>query len=123
MPRPDERAITSARASHSPARPATAPVAFIASADHGHGHTEDGPYGFSEHSAPYDDDVQDVVRRNALGELAGWDPQRAKDALADSLWQMLMLHGALGDGFRAELLSYEAPTYFGMLTAAFERED
>jgi len=99
------------------------PVAFIASADHGHGHTEDGPYGFSEHSLPYDDDVQDIVRRNALGELAGWDPQWAKDALADSLWQMLMLHGALGDGFRAELLSYEAPTYFGMLTAAFEREE
>ena len=98
-------------------------VAFIASADHGHGHTTDGPYGFSEHSAPYDDDVQDVVRRNALRELADWDPQRAAGALADSLWQMLMLHGALGDGFRAELISYEAPTYFGMLTAAFEREE
>jgi aromatic ring-opening dioxygenase LigB subunit len=99
------------------------PVAFIASADHGHGHTHDGPYGYSEHSQPYDDDVQDVVRRNALGELAGWDPQRAKDALADSLWQMLMLHGALGDAFRAELLSYDAPTYFGMLTASFQRQD
>ena len=98
-------------------------VAFIASADHGHGHTTDGPYGFSAHSAPYDDDVQDVVRRNALRELADWDPQRAAGALADSLWQMLMLHGALGDGFRAELISYEAPTYFGMLTAAFEREE
>jgi aromatic ring-opening dioxygenase LigB subunit len=98
-------------------------VAFIASADHGHGHTTDGPYGFSEHSAPYDDDVQDVVRRNALGELTAWRPERATDALADSLWQMLMLHGALGDGFRAELISYEAPTYFGMLTAAFEREE
>jgi aromatic ring-opening dioxygenase LigB subunit len=98
-------------------------VAFIASADHGHGHTTDGPYGFSAHSAPYDDDVQDVVRRNALRELADWDPQRAADALAGSLWQMLMLHGALGDGFRAELISYEAPTYFGMLTAAFEREE
>jgi aromatic ring-opening dioxygenase LigB subunit len=99
------------------------PVAFVASADHGHGHTPDGPYGFSEHSAPYDDDVQDVVRRDALGELAAWDPQRATDALADSLWQMLMLHGALGGGFRPELLSYEAPTYFGMLTAAFERQE
>lgn len=99
------------------------PVAFVASADHGHGHTHDGPYGFSEHSRPYDDDVQDLVSRNALGELVAWDPQRAKDALADSLWQMLMLHGALGNGFSAELLSYEAPTYFGMLTAAFEREE
>ena len=99
------------------------PVAFVASADHGHGHTYDGPYGFSEHSAPYDDDIQDVVRRNALAELAGWEPQRARDALADSFWQLLMLHGALGDGFDAELLSYEAPTYFGMLTAAFTRKD
>jgi aromatic ring-opening dioxygenase LigB subunit len=98
-------------------------VAFVASADHGHGHAEDGPYGYSEHSAPYDDDVQDVVRRNALHELAAWDAQRARDALADSFWQLLMLQGALGDGFGAELLSYEAPTYFGMLTAAFTRKD
>ena len=96
-------------------------VAFVASADHGHGHGVDGPYGHSEQSQPYDDDVVDVVRRNALAELVGWDPQRAYDALADSFWQMLMLHGALGDGFGAELLSYEAPTYFGMLVAAFSR--
>jgi hypothetical protein len=32
---------------------------------------------------------------------------------------MVVLHGALGDGWRAELLSYEAPTYFGMLVAAY----
>ncbi len=30
-------------------------VALIASADHGHGHTEDGPYGFAAESAPYDE--------------------------------------------------------------------
>ena len=96
-------------------------VVFVASADHGHGHDENGPYGFSEHSKPYDDRVVDLVRRNALHELVAWDPQFARDALADSLWQMLMLHGALGDGFDAELLTYEAPTYFGMLTAWFSR--
>ena len=94
-------------------------VAFVASADHGHGHTEDGPYGFSEQSGPYDDAVVDVVRRNALAELVVWDAQFAVDAKADSFWQLLMLHGALGDAFEGELLSYEAPTYFGMLTAAF----
>jgi aromatic ring-opening dioxygenase LigB subunit len=96
-------------------------VAFVASADHGHGHGFAGPYGHSEHSQPYDDDVVDVIRRNALHELAAWEAQRAHDALADSFWQMLMLHGALGDGFEAELLSYEAPTYFGMAVAAFSR--
>jgi aromatic ring-opening dioxygenase LigB subunit len=98
-------------------------VAFVASADHGHGHADDGPYGYSEHSAPYDEAVQDAVRRNALDELAGWDPRRARDALADSFWQLLMLHGAVGDRLGGELLSYEVPTYFGMLTAAFAWKD
>ena len=49
-----------------------------------------------------------------------WRTVAAADASADSLWQMVVLHGALGDGFRSELLSYDRPTYFGMLCAAFE---
>jgi hypothetical protein len=32
---------------------------------------------------------------------------------------MLILHGATANGWRGRLLSYEAPTYFGMLTAAY----
>jgi hypothetical protein len=40
-------------------------------------------------------------------------------AAADSWWQLLMLHGALDDGWRSELFSYEAPSYYGMLCAAF----
>ena len=99
-------------------------VAFVASADHGHGHTDAGPYGFSDQSAPYDDDVVAVVRGNRLGDLVEWDAAYATAAKADSFWQLLMLHGALGDdAWDAELLSYEAPTYFGMLTASFSRQD
>jgi aromatic ring-opening dioxygenase LigB subunit len=94
-------------------------VALIASADHGHGHSEDGPYGFAAESAPYDDKIRELVRENRLGDLVGFDAQWAVDAKADSFWQLLMLHGAIGDGFEPELLSYEAPTYFGMLTAAY----
>jgi aromatic ring-opening dioxygenase LigB subunit len=94
-------------------------VALIASADHGHGHSEDGPYGFAAESAPYDDKIQELVRENRLGELVAVEAQWAVDAKADSFWQLLMLHGAIGDGFEPELLSYEAPTYFGMLTAAY----
>jgi len=30
-----------------------------------------------------------------------------------------MLHGALAGGFDVELLSYEAPTYFGMACASY----
>ncbi len=98
-------------------------VALIASADHGHGHRADGPYGFAAASAPYDARIQELVRGNRLGELVATDPQWAVDALADSFWQLLMLHGAIGTGFEPELLSYEAPTYFGMLTAAYARQD
>jgi len=94
-------------------------IAFVASADHGHGHTEDGPYGFAAESKEYDDRVVELIRDNRLGELVSWDPAFAVAAKADSFWQLLMLHGALGGSFDAELLSYEAPTYFGMATAGF----
>jgi aromatic ring-opening dioxygenase LigB subunit len=59
------------------------------------------------------------VRGNRLGELPAWDPVVADTAKADSFWQLLMLHGAIGGDFDVELLSYEAPTYYGMLCAAF----
>jgi aromatic ring-opening dioxygenase LigB subunit len=98
-------------------------VALIASADHGHGHTSDGPYGFAAESAPYDALIQELVTGNRLGELVDLDADWALAAKADSFWQLLMLHGTIGDSFDVELLSYEAPTYFGMLTASFTRQD
>jgi aromatic ring-opening dioxygenase LigB subunit len=59
------------------------------------------------------------VKRDALGELLRFDPAFVADAKADSFWQMLMLHGAIAGGWRGDFLSYEAPTYFGMLCAAY----
>jgi aromatic ring-opening dioxygenase LigB subunit len=94
-------------------------VALIASADHGHGHTPEGPYGYTAESQPYDERVVDIVRRNRLEELLEVDESFVRAALADSWWQMLMLHGAVGDRFDGELLSYEVPTYFGMLCASY----
>ena len=94
-------------------------VALIASCDHGHAHDPKGPYGYSPASKIFDDRVVALVKRNALGELLSFEPPFVADAKADSFWQMLVLHGAIGDGWRAEFLSYEAPTYFGMLCAAF----
>jgi len=94
-------------------------VALIASCDHGHAHDPKGPYGFSPASKEFDDRVVDVVTRDALGELLKFEPGFVAEAKADSFWQMLMLHGALRDGWRGDFLSYEAPTYFGMLCAAY----
>lgn len=94
-------------------------IALIASCDHGHAHDPKGPYGYSPASKVFDDRVVELVKRNALGELLAFDPSFVNDAKADSFWQMLVLHGAIGDRWTPELLSYEAPTYFGMLCAAF----
>ena len=95
-------------------------VAVVASADHGHAHRLDGPYGFHPAAAAYDEQVVSLVREQRLHEVGELDPQLVEDARADSWWQMLLLDGVLGDGWRAELLSYEAPTYFGMLCAIYE---
>jgi aromatic ring-opening dioxygenase LigB subunit len=94
-------------------------IALIASADHGHAHDPDGPYGFDPAAAEYDEEIVRLVKGNRLGGLLELDPAFVEAAKADSWWQMLILHGALGDGWRGEFLSYEASTYFGMLCAAY----
>jgi len=90
-------------------------VALVASADHGHAHDPDGPYGFDRAAAEYDALVQEIVGSGRLD----FEPLAAlvADAKADSLWQLLVLQGAVGEHARAELLAYAAPTYYGMLVA------
>jgi aromatic ring-opening dioxygenase LigB subunit len=94
-------------------------VGLIASADHGHAHDPNGPYGFDPASAEYDHRIVDIVGANQLARLLEIDPDFVVTAQADSWWQMLVLHGATDGAFDAELHSYEAPTYFGMLCASF----
>jgi aromatic ring-opening dioxygenase LigB subunit len=94
-------------------------VALIASADHGHAHDPKGPYGFDPASKQYDELVCELVRGDRLDRLAGIPLEQVEAAKADSWWQMLMLHGATAKGWKGTLVSYEAPTYFGMLTAAY----
>jgi aromatic ring-opening dioxygenase LigB subunit len=94
-------------------------VALIASADHAHTHRADGRYGYHPSAKPLDDLIVAAVAENDLGRLLAIDRQLIEDARPDSWWQLLMLHGALGDAWQGELLSYEAPTYYGMLCAAY----
>lgn len=96
-------------------------VAFIASADHAHAHLKGGPYGFDVKAREYDQLVCEIVESNDLRRLVEIEPKLVERAKADSWWQMLILAGATGEGWRGKLLSYEAPTYFGMLTAAYTR--
>ena len=90
-------------------------IALIASADHGHAHDPDGPYGFDPAAADYDARLQEILQSprldfRPLGDLV-------EPAKADSLWQLLVLQGALGEMARADVLAYAAPTYYGMLMA------
>jgi len=98
-------------------------VAVIASADHGHAHDPAGPYGFDPAAEVYDALVTELVRNDELAGLLRVSPQLVEAAKADSFWQMLMLHGALRGGFEVEFLSYECPTYFGLLCAAYSLRD
>ncbi len=93
-------------------------VAFIASADHGHAHLEGGPYGFHASARKYDTLICELVRTGDLERLSEIPSELVEEAKADSWWQMLMLHGAT-EGWNGRLISYEAPTYFGMLTASY----
>jgi aromatic ring-opening dioxygenase LigB subunit len=98
-------------------------IALIASCDHGHGHDAKGPYGFTPKSKEFDDAVVTLIRDGNGLRFSSLGSAFAREAKADSYWQMLMLEGALGrDGWRGELLSYEAPTYFGMLCAAYAQQ-
>ncbi len=94
-------------------------AALVASADHGHAHDPAGPFGFHPAAAEFDRRMVELVAENRLEDALGLE-EIVGEASADSLWQVLVLHGALGSGFASELLSYERPTYFGMLCAAFE---
>ena len=90
-------------------------VALIASADHGHAHDADGPYGFDPAAAEYDARLLDILASDRLDflPLAGL----VEAARADSLWQLLVLQGAMGEAARADLLAYEVREYFGMAVA------
>jgi AmmeMemoRadiSam system protein B len=97
-------------------------VAFVASADQGHAHDKKGPYGFHSASKEYDELVIKAVKEGNLKQLLTLDPQFVEDAKPDSLWQMAILVGVLERvSMKARCVSYQAPSYFGLLCASFER--
>ena len=77
-------------------------AALVASADHGHAHDPDGPFGFHPAAAEFDGRMVELVSENRLEDAFTLE-EIVGEASADSLWQVLVLHGALGGGFAAEL--------------------
>ena len=95
-------------------------VALVASADHGHAHDPDGPHGFDPAAATYDARLQEILGSGRLDFLPL--ARLVEPAKADSLWQLLVLQGAVGESARADVLAYAAPTYYGMLVAEVEAQ-
>jgi len=97
-------------------------VAFVASSDQAHAHRRDGPYGFSRRAAEYDKEIVDAIEGGRLSSIMKMKPALVEAAKPDSLWQMTMLAGALEAApLKGTLVSYQVPTYFGMLCASYER--
>ncbi len=95
---------------------------MIASADMGHAHDIHGPYGFNPASAEYDAATMQAIKDQEPGRLLQFDLDWMRRAATDSFGQILNLAGAIeGTDFRGELLSYEVPTYFGMMCVAYEK--
>jgi aromatic ring-opening dioxygenase LigB subunit len=93
-------------------------VALIASADNGHAHDPDGSYGFDPAAAEYDARLREILASDRVDFLPL--EELAEPAKADSLWQLLVLQGAVGETARADVLAYAAPTYYGMLVAEIQ---
>lgn len=93
-------------------------IGLVASSDLAHAHEADGPYGFDPAAAVYDRAVCDAIEADEPMRLRTFDPGMVDAAKVDGQWQILILAGALeGRAMPLELLCYEVPTYFGMLTA------
>ena len=95
-------------------------VGFIASCDWGHAQDPAGPYGFHADSAKFDMQALELIKSGNLSGFLGMDETYVENAKPDGIWQTLMLSGALeGSSLIPDVLSYQCPTYFGMLVAAY----
>lgn len=95
-------------------------VAFIASCDWSHTHSADGPYGAHPAAKAVDAAVIQAIERNDLIGLIDLPEDDVRNAAIDGLWQALMLAGVQRVvPMTPDLLSYEAPRYYGMIVAAF----
>lgn len=96
-------------------------VAFLASCDWGHTHQESGPYGYDPAAKEADGMVVQALKDNDPGRLIDLDDGLVQRAAMDGLWQTLMLAGVMQvTPLKGDFLSYEVPSYFGMMVAAFE---
>jgi aromatic ring-opening dioxygenase LigB subunit len=97
-------------------------VALIASADQGHRHDKSHPrFGFSPFAAQHDTLYCEAVSSNHLEKLLDISNEVLEGSFTDSLWQTLILAGALKvRPMDITYFNYARPSYYGMVVATFE---
>jgi aromatic ring-opening dioxygenase LigB subunit len=99
-------------------------IGFIASCDWAHRHDPDGPNGFHPDAPKLDAEVVEAIKANDIMRLIDLDETYVSNAAIDGLWQILMLAGAMQVvPMDVTFHSYEAPTYYGMIVATYERSN
>lgn len=97
-------------------------VGFIASCDWAHRHDANHPNGFHPDAPRLDAEVTQAIKDNDLLPLIDLDDEYVNNAAIDGLWQLLMLAGAMQVvPMDVDFLSYEAPSYYGMIVATYAR--
>ncbi|AMM53604.1 DODA-type extradiol aromatic ring-opening family dioxygenase [Pyrococcus kukulkanii] len=97
-------------------------VAVVVSADHGHAHSEEGPYGYAEESEEYDKRIVEMLKSGNLEGLLEFTDEFIAKAKPDSYWSLLIALGILREiPMKPDLVSYACPTYYGMASALFRR--
>ena len=96
-------------------------IAYIASCDWSHKHSAEGPYGYSDVAAPADAKIVSAMTDGDLSRLMSMTHSAANEAAMDGLAQTLILAGVINrTGLVCDLLSHEAPTYYGMIVATYQ---
>lgn len=111
------------------AETATLDIAIVISSDLSHTHLEDGPYGYSNSSQPFDNTVgtwaMDPCQHSShLLEKARSLQNEAKSC---GFTGLVLLHGVLchekgSNNFKATVLANRNATYYGMMAATYERQ-
>jgi AmmeMemoRadiSam system protein B len=96
-------------------------VAVVASADMSHRLTPDAPAGYNPKGAEFDKKLVDLVKKNDVEAILGFDSVLAEEAGQDALWSIAILLGAIdGLPLKGEVLSYEGPFGVGYMVAKYE---
>lgn len=97
-------------------------VGVIASCDWCHTHDASGPYGFHPAAKVVDERIVEHIKAGHLEAMMEFTPEEIENAKPDGIWQTLILAGAVPEDERlVEFLSYEAPTYFGLICAEVKK--